>query len=228
MGYNWNFAKDFRLKAEIYYQYLYDVPVSLDDTTGTICALNFKSGYTNAKFDNEGTGRNYGIELTLEKFFSKDWYMLVTSSLFESKYTMPDGIERNTLYNSKYIYNVVAGKEFKIGKSKQNIIGTNIRAMWRGGYRTIPLNIEASRTLDRDVRFFDRAFETKASDYYRVDIGVSYRRNKPTWSWTLSLDIQNVTNRQNIWSEYYDYEINDIVQIYMVGFVPVINYIIEF
>ena len=33
LGYNWNFAKDFRLKAEVYYQHLYDVPVKPGDTT---------------------------------------------------------------------------------------------------------------------------------------------------------------------------------------------------
>ena len=141
---------------------------------------------------------------------------------------MPDGVERNTLYNSMYIFNFAAGKEFKVGRNKQNIIGTNLRTMWRGGYRTVPVDIEASFAQNKDVRMYDRAFETKAPDYFRVELGVSYRKNKPSWSWVLSLDIQNVTNRNNVWDEYYSPEINDIVQVYMVGLVPVLNYRIEF
>lgn len=227
LGYNWNFAENFRLKIEGYYQHLYDVPVNLNDTTNTMCSLNFGSGFTNEKFENEGTGRNYGLEMTLEKFFSNSWYMLATASLFESKYTMPDGIERNTLFNSKYIYNFVLGKEFKVGKNKQNIIGANLRGMLRGGYRTVPVDIEASKLQNKEIRIYDEAFDTKAPDYFRVDLGISYRRNKPTWSWVLSLDIQNATNRLNIWDEYYSNEQKEMIKYYMVGLVPVLNFRIE-
>ncbi len=228
LGYNWNFAKDFRLKTEVYYQHLYNVPVHPGDTTNTLSSLNFAGGFTNEKFNNEGTGRNYGLEVTLEKFFSKNWYMLGTASLFESKYTMPDGIERNTLYNSKYIFNVVGGKEFAVGRKKQNILGLNLRTMWRGGYRTVPLDLAASISRNRDVRDYNRAYETKAPDYFRVDLGISYRKNQPKWSWIVSLDLQNATNRGNIFDEYYSSEAGKVFQEYMVGLVPVLNYKIEF
>lgn len=228
LAYNLKFAKDFRLKAEVYYQYLYDVPVKPGDTTNVISTLNFSSGFTNEKLDNEGTGRNYGAELTLQKFFSNNWYMLVTGSLFESKYTMTDNIERNTRFNSRYIGNFVGGKEFPVGKNRQNIIGTNIRTIWRGGYRTIPLDVEASNLQNKDVRMYDKAFESKAPDYFRIDLGVSYRKNKPAWSWVVSLDIQNITGRSNVWGEYYSPETKSIEQSNMVGLVPVLNYRIEF
>jgi hypothetical protein len=228
LGYNRNFINDWRINTEIYYQHLYDVPVQLDDTTGTISALNFGSGYTNEDFVNKGTGRNYGIELTLEKFFSNDWYGLATASIFESKYTMPDGIERNTLFNSKYIFNLVGGKEFKVGRNKQNILGANIRMMWRGGYRVIPVDIDASRIEDKTVRIYEQAFEQKTSDYLRADIGLSYKRNKPNWSWTFSLDIQNVTNHYNIWDQYYSSEKNEMVEIQMAGIIPILNFKVEF
>ena len=228
LGYNWNFTRDFRLKTEVYYQYLYDVPVDPNDTTNTVSALNFSSGFTNEKLTNQGTGRNYGVELTLEKFFSNNWYMLTTASLFESKYTMPDGVERNTLFNSKYIFNVVGGKEFEVGKHKQNILGLNVRTMWRGGYRTTPLDLEASHAQNQEVRDYSRAFETKAPDYFRIDGGISFRKNKPTWSWIVSLDIQNVTSRLNVWDEYYSSETGKIEKSYMNGLIPILNYRIEF
>ncbi len=227
LGYNWNFADNFRLKTEVYYQYLFDVPIDPTDTTNTRSALNFGSGFTNDNFVNEGTGKNYGVEITLQKFFSKNWYLLATASVFESKFTMLDGVERNTLFNSKYIYNFVAGKEIKVGKQKQNVLGLNIRTMWRGGYRTVPVDLEASALQNKEIRLYDEAFETKALDYYRVDAGISFRKNKPNWSWVLSLDIQNVTGRLNIWDEFYSNETRKIEQVYMNGLIPILNFRVE-
>ena len=228
IGYSWNFAKDWSLKAEAYYQYLYNVPVIEDDTTGTGSALNFTSGFTNDKLINEGTGENYGIEFTIEKFFSSNYYLLATASLFESKYTMPDQIERNTVFNSKYMYNLVGGKEFSVGREKQNVIGVNFRMIWRGGYRTIPVDFAASEIAGRDIRQYDAAYETKAPDYFRLDVGVNYRRNHPKWSWILSLDLQNATNHLNVWDEYYHAESASMQQALMNGLVPILNYKIEF
>ena len=42
---------------------------------------------------NEGTGYNYGLELTVEKFLSRNYYVLLTGSLFDSKYKGYDGID---------------------------------------------------------------------------------------------------------------------------------------
>ncbi|MFY0625986.1 MAG: TonB-dependent receptor [Reichenbachiella sp.] len=228
VGYDLNFAKDFNFKTEVYYQHLYDVPVSSSDTTGTFSSLNFSSGYTNEALVSEGTGRNYGIEFTLEKYFSNSYYLLATASLFESKYTMPDGVERNTRFNGNYITNLVGGKEFQIGKNKQNVIGINLKLNWRGGYKTIPIDLAASELQNEEVRDYNQAFETKSPDYFRVDLGVSYRKNKPNWAWVLSADIQNITGRLNINGQYYSSETGNVEFIYMNGLIPVINYRLEF
>ncbi|PLX05450.1 MAG: TonB-dependent receptor [Marinilabiliales bacterium] len=227
-GYTWNFAPNFSLITELYYQHLFDVPVKVGDTTATVSALNFASGFTSDPFNNEGTGTNYGLELTLDKSFSNQYYLLFTTSLFQSKYSMPGIEERNTRYNSNYLINFLAGKEFKVGKQKQNIISANIRGMLRGGYRTIPVDIEASIAEGKDVRDYSNAYETKTPDYFRIDIGASYRKNNPNWSWIVSLNIQNVTNRANVWGEYYDVERKSVEEIYMVGLIPVLNFKVEF
>lgn len=227
-GYTWNFAPNFSMITELYYQYLFEVPVEVGDTTGTVSSLNFASGFTNDHFKNDGTGTNYGLEFTLDKSFSHQYYMLFTTSLFQSKYTMPGFDERNTRYNSNYLVNLLGGKEFRVGNEGQNIISLNIRGMLRGGYRTIPIDLEASIAQGKDVRDYSRAFETKTPDYFRIDIGASYRKNNPRWSWIVSLDIQNVTNRSNVWGEYYDIERKSVEQVYMVGLIPVLNFKVEF
>lgn len=226
-GYSFFFGDNFNFRTEVYYQYLYDVPIMVGDTTGTVSSLNFGGGFTNDAFNNDGTGQNYGLELTLDKSFSRQYYLLFTTSLFQSKYTIPGFEERNTRYNSNYLVNALAGKEFRVGKKKQNIISANIRGMLRGGYRTIPVDLAASIAEGKDVRDYDRAFETKTPDYFRIDMGISYRQNKSKWSWILSLDIQNLTSRYNVWGEYYDVERETVEQIYMVGLLPVLNFKVE-
>lgn len=228
LGYGLELTRDFRFKAEVYYQHLYNVPVKIGDTTNVFSALNFSSGFTNEPLENEGTGRNYGVELTLQKFFSEGWYGFATASLFESKYTMPDNIERNTAFNSNYIFNLVGGKEWTVGKRKTNVFGANFRGILRGGYRTVPIDLQASMDQNQEVLDYTNAYETKVPDYFRIDIGVSYRKNLPTWSWVLSLDIQNVTGRLNVYNEYYSSERMVVDYNYMNGLIPILNYRVEF
>jgi len=131
-GYDWNFYKDFRLKAEGYFQYLYNVPI-VADSGSVLSALNLSSGYTDAKFFNLGLGRNYGLELTIEKFLSKNYFFLFTASVFNSEYSMNDGIWRSTRFNGNYMLNLLGGYEIKFGKKKVHSVSINTRIIWRGG-----------------------------------------------------------------------------------------------
>ena len=227
LGHQWIFLPGFSLKSEVYYQHLYQVPAWVNDSTGIGSSLNFGGGYTSMDLDNSGSGRNYGLEMSLQKFFANQWYALATASVFESKYTL-QGVERNTRYNSNYIFNVVGGKEFTVGKQQQGTLGTNIRVIWRGGYRNVPIDLEASIDESRTVRNYELAFENKAPDYFRIDLGVSYKRNRPTWSWEVSLNLQNATSRYNIWGEYYSVERESIETIEMTGLIPILNYKVSF
>ena len=58
--------------------------------------INLNEGSTTIREKNSGTGRNYGIEFTLEEYFSNSWYMMLTTSIYDSKYRGSDGILRNT------------------------------------------------------------------------------------------------------------------------------------
>ena len=228
LGYNWNFAKDFRLKTELYYQHIYNVPIDPNDTNGIRTSLNFRTRIDNAKLTNEGTGRNYGVEFTLEKFFSDNWYALFTSSLFQSKYTMPGFEERNTLFNSNFINNIVAGKEFEFGNNNQHVVGVNLRTTWRGGYRNVPYNLQESINENDPVYNYEDSYEQRLPDYYRIDLGLNYSYNKANKVWKISVDIQNLTAAKNVNRQYFDRESNQIVNVYFQGLTPNINLIVEF
>ena len=221
LGYDANVTKNFRIKAEAYYQALNNIPV--EARTSSFSTLNTGATFTPTEQDslvNEGTGTNYGIELTLEHFLYKGYYFLVTGSLCDSKYKGSDGIERNTAFNTGYAANFLAGKEFKIGRSG-NVVMLNAKATFIGGRYFSPVDrvaTEAAGSLKYDET---KAYTQQQDGYFRMDIKVGYRREFKRSTLEVALDLQNLTNNQNIFSRDYDPRQKKIYYTYQQGFFPV-------
>ena len=89
-----------RLKAEGYYQQLYNIPVEKRATAFSLVNSGaFWGMMVEDSLVNRGTGKNYGAEITLERFLSKGFYYLSTFSWYNSLYKGSDGVERNTAFN---------------------------------------------------------------------------------------------------------------------------------
>ncbi|MBA7692733.1 hypothetical protein ES703_101300 [subsurface metagenome] len=227
LGYENRITRDLNVKFETYYQELYDVPVSTEEGS-VFSVLNATSGYIVTDLINEGTGTNYGVELTVEKFFSKNYYFMVTGSLFESRYTAYDKVERNTRFNNNYITNVVAGKEIPLGKSKNSALAINIRGAYAGGQWYTPIDIDESRDKGYTVRNNELAYTQRRDDYVRFDLKISFRRNKKRTTRVWELDIQNVSNMLNVTGDYWDDSKQEVISYSQLGLLPVLNYRIEF
>jgi len=226
-GYDWSFGEDMHLKTEIYYQHLYDVPV--DTTTGSIISiLNASAEIPRIVYANKGLGRNYGLEITIEKFFSKNYFFLFTGSLFQSRYSMGDGIWHHTRFNGNYMMNILGGYEFRFGKSRQNSWGINFRLIWRGGNRYTPVDIISSKQQGREVLITNQAFSKKVPDYFRIDFSKHIRFNFQNWAFSISTEIQNLTNRLNVNRYFYDPYTQEIRSALMFGLLPVFNLKCEF
>ena len=120
------------LKVEPYVQFLYDVPVIADSSYSV---LNRREFYVEEALVNKGKGRNIGVDITLEKYLSRGLYYLITASVFDSKYKGGDGVWHNTRFNRRYILNTLIGKEWMLGKNKQNILSANAKFTLQGGER---------------------------------------------------------------------------------------------
>ncbi len=227
LGYETMIGKNFNVKSEVYYQNLYNVPI-IDDPNSYLSALNFGSAFTTDSLSNKGTGTNYGIELTVERYLANSYFFMVTSSLFDSKYVAGDGIERNTRYNGNYAFSFSAGKEFYLGKNKNNTLMFSMRGTWAGGRRTTPILLDESIAAGYEIRDETRVFEAKNADYLRLDFKCSYSTNKKKSTRIVKLDIQNTTNRGNVFSQYFDAESGEIQTSTQLGLVPVLSYQIIF
>jgi len=231
LGYEKMLKPKLRFKAEVYYQYLFNVPVWPNDTTRSAedrsySVLNTFDGYRPDELANDGTGKNYGIELTLEQFLDKGFYLLTTLSLYESKYTAADGIQRSTQFDGGYIYNFLAGKEFPVGKNGNNSLSFNGKLIFAGGKRQAPINLRASRNQGFTVFDFENNYDLKLDNFFRMDIGVSYRKNKKNITSVISLDIQNLTQRENEFARFFNGQ--TIESETQLSFFPNLSYRIEF
>lgn len=215
-------------KTEVYYQHLFNVPISTDSSK-TFSMLTVTDGYTEEKLTNSGLGRNYGIEFTLERFTYKNFYYLLSVSLYESKYQALNKQWYNTPFNANYSTSFTSGKEWQLSaKRKNKIIGVNTKLTYVGGLRRSAINLQESLAKNETVFDQTNPYNIKNKDYFRLDVKFSIKRNYEKLTTTLSLDLQNATNNMNIAGQYFDLTTKSIKTFYQAGMIPVLAYKVDF
>lgn len=223
LGYDWRIIKNGHLKFETYYQAINKVAVGAN---GESTASVINGDILELDLTNTGKAKNYGIELTFEKFFSSQYYFLATTSIFNSKYRASDNNWYNSKFNSNYTFNLVGGKEFSV--KENNLLGINAKVLFNGGQRNSPVDIDVFYQTG-EISFIQKQRNTiSLKDYFRLDLSAYYRINKPKTAHVFSFDIQNITNTKNIKSLNFNgntavYEAN-----YQLSLTPTFNYRIEF
>lgn len=232
LSYDKILGSNIRFKAETYYQHLYDIPITR--TPSSFSLVNTGAGFNRFFPDelvNEGTGMNYGIEFTLERFFSKGYFFLITSSLFESKFRGSDGVLRDTDFNGNYAINTLFTKEFKVGINSAISLGTKVTAT--GGRRYGPVDLEAS-LRELDVVYIDASRNTlQLRDYFRTDLRINYRLNRQRVSHEIAIDFVNIFNTKNVLKlsfapNEFDPLSSPIREEYQLGFLPIFYYKVDF
>lgn len=230
LNYENKFNRFSKIGIELYYQDIYNVPIE-DDPTSTFSALNVVEESVQTALVNAGTGRNYGLELTVEQLLHKSYYYLITATLYESKYTGGDGIERDTRFSGNYALALTGGKEFQWNtkKGSDKILGINLKLNYVGGFLTAPIDVSASRVAGRTIYIEEQAFTIRQSDYFKIDLRLYYKLNKSkNFNSTLALDIQNLTNARNFAFDYFDAQVGAVVTKYQLGIIPILTYRMEF
>ncbi len=231
LGYDYNFAKNYRLKIETYYQYVYNVPLQANERT-SFSMINVGNALEGIplvdSLTNKGTGENYGVELTIEKFFSKHFYFLLTSSIYNSKYKGSNDVTHNTSYAAGYVFNGLAGYELALGKNKNKYLSLDLKYTQAGGNRYTPIDLEKSKLLGKAVYEDDKAFSEKYTDYSRFDVKLSYKTNRRKTSSIFFITVENIFGKQNILRESYNTDSQSIQKEYQLGLFPYGGYRIEF
>ena len=230
LAYDRRLTDNLRLKAETYCQSLFNIPVSAD-TTDSFALINYLDGLTTQRLVNSGIGHNYGQELTLEQFLHRGLYLLLSSSLYRSAYRGSDQVWRSGRFDGRHATSFLAGKEITTGGRglfRNGTVGLNVKLSYYGGYRDTPIDAATSQHRGETVRYDHLAYTLQLPNYFRTDIRVSWKKNRPRSTRTLSLNIQNVTNRQNVFGRYFDPQTGTTRTNYQTGRLPVLSYRVAF
>lgn len=225
LTYDWKLNPSLNLKIESYYQSLFHIPI---EENSSFSIINYEEFYLDRILKNEGKGRNYGIDITLEQYMRNGFYYMITGSFFKSEYKAGDGIWRNTRLDKGFLINLLAGKEWMVGKRKQNVLSLNGRLYLQGGGRYTPVDEE--RTLAEHEIVFDetRAYSKRFKPSLNGDISMSFRINKRKVSHEFSVKILNVGMQTGMHFYQYNERKNAIEKKDGTGLIPNISYKIYF
>ncbi len=203
LTYDYKIGEDMHLKIEPFAQFLYDVPVIADSSYSV---LNRQVFYVEDPLVNTGKGRNIGVDVTFEKYLTRGLYYMVTASFFDSRYRGGDGVWRNTRYNRNYIVNGLIGKEWMMGRSKQNVLSANIKLTVQGGERYSPVDEEATlNDPDGFVQYDEsQAFSRQHSPVFLSNFSVSYRINRKRVAHEFAVQVLNATGYKEFDGHVYN------------------------
>ncbi|MCC6372759.1 MAG: TonB-dependent receptor [Bacteroidia bacterium] len=183
---------------------------------------------------NNGTGYNYGIELTMEKLYHRHYFFMMSGSLFESKYTASNGKTFNTDFNGNYMFNLLTGLEYNVGRSKKNSLSVGTKFTYGGGKRYSPVNVAASNAIMDVVPDNDKVNTLQFPAYNRLDLRVSYKINGKKVGTEIALDLVNVLSTKNVLALSYTPDPANLtkpdpwVYNYQLGFLPLFYVKVDF
>ncbi len=236
IGYDVFFKKDIRIKVEAYYQQLFDVPV--DTFPSSYNVLNEGAGFERffpLKLTNKGIGRNYGIEFTLEKFFTHNWFLMFTGSVYDARYRGSDGKWYNSDFNGMYITNLLGTKEFVWnGRNKKkdikriNTFGIGGKITFAGGKRYTPYDTILSPVSEDPVLLSEERNKRSFKPYFRFDVRLSYKCNARNITHEVGIDLVNVTFQKNVLRMDYVPATKGTAEVHQLGFLPLFYYRVDF
>lgn len=226
-GYDYFATKYLKFKTELYYQYLWNVPVYV--VPSSVSTLNrgatFNRFFPMYTMVNSGTGYNYGLEFTVEKLFHKHYFFMFSGSVYDSKYTASNGKTANTDFNGNYMTNLLAGYELNVGKDKRNAVSFGGKITYGGGKRYSPVNLAASNAVMDVVAQDDKVNTLQFAPYNRLDLKIAYKINGKKVATEIALDLVNVLATKNILALSYapdpaDINADPLIKNYQLGFLP--------
>ena len=213
--YTHKFTDNLNMRVNAYYQYGYDTPVgTVDPLTGkvsTYCTVNRLFNYVDEPLVNKGNTRNYGADITLEHYMDRGFYGQVNFSLFKAEYRGLDKKWRSQLYDRGYMFKVLGGKEWMVGKRKHNVFNISAKYTLQGGLHHTPIDIAAMRanvaagSIDPNPIYKDdEAMSLQFDPTSLVDLTISYKINCKKVSHTIAFEGINVLQNETPYAERYD------------------------
>lgn len=121
-----------------------------------------------------------------------------------------------------HIFNLSLTKNWKIGAQKE--FGISASFHHRGGARQNPVDLDRSFAGGFTNYSYSNQYAIRLENYYRADLRIIYKPSKRS---TISLDIQNVTNRENDAFYYYEGYTRESTLQKQLGMIPILGWRVE-
>ncbi|WP_353718274.1 TonB-dependent receptor [Dyadobacter sp. 676] len=225
LAYQQFFKRGSSLKIEAYWQHQFDVPVGTD-MRDNYSAINLIEERPDVRLYNQGTGRNYGLEATFQKYLASQFYLLVSGSLYKATYTDYLGLRHDSRFDGGHTFSVTTGREFKARHG--GLWGVNAKILWLGGFRDRPIDAAYAAYLKQTIYVYQADYSVKMKDYFRPDLRIYWKKGRVKFNRTLAIDLQNVSGTKNEAYRYFDTRQKRVVVQKQLGLIPVLSYRVEF
>ena len=192
-GFSYSPNSTLRMTAEVYRKNYKDYPVSTQFPSLSFANIGDTFDVRDILFPmaSAGRGRAQGVELFIEKKFTRKWFGQANLSFSRARHAGLDEILRPGAFDYPAIFNVVGGYRF----NRKWEVG--VRSSYLRGRPFTPFDAGLSTEQRRGIFDLDRVNQERAPDFYRLDVRVDRTftvRDKPL---ILFVGIQNVTGRNN-------------------------------
>ena len=211
-SYSHKFNDNLNLRLNLFYQYGFDVPVGTNGSNYCVCNRFF--AYTDEQLVSEGNTRNYGGDITLEHYMSHGFFGQTNLSLYKSEYRGEDRVWRNQLYDRGFMFKILGGKEWMLGK---NVLNVSAKYSIQGGLRYTPIDVDRMRDFlnigiigDTPIYKDDEAFSKRFDPTSIVDLTVSYKINKRRVSHTIAFEGLNILGAKAPQYQRFDLSTRDV------------------
>ncbi len=220
LEYTWKISDNSCLKIEPYYQYLFQIPVSS-------YALSASNIFNESHLTNRGTGQNYGVDLTLERYLANGFYYMLAGSVFDATYRVQEEVWEDSRYKRQFLLKLLGGKEWRFGKNKQHGLGINGRLIWQGGDRYIPIDEDLTNER-QDIFIKSEGYNEQLPSQLIVDFSIAYRFNAKKVTHGLDFKIINTTGALEYAGHDYNQDRHAVEMKQIKTILPNISYKITF
>ena len=164
-----------------------------------------------------GKGYVYGFDLSLQKKLSdrNGLYGIINYSYIKTGFTALAGGEKPGAFDPGHQFTLISGYQFSNGW----LVGFKFK--YSGGRPYTPLDYEASAQVNRAVFATDNFNSLRYPYYMRVDLRVDRKFDFKKTSIVAYLELQNLFDRENIYSYYWNENSKKPGTIYQWAFFPV-------
>jgi hypothetical protein len=198
LGLGYLLTENTKMSLEGYYKDYDNFPMDPDQpqffAADAVTYYGFFGNYE--RLEDVGAARSYGIEAIVQKKLVTGFYGLVSLSYSRAEYKALDNIWRARMFDNRIIGGIEGG--FKPNERWE----FSTRWIFAGGVPYTPLDIEASRNINRSVLDGARVNALRYPDYHSLNLRIDKRFLFSRSNLILYFSIWNAYNRKNV-STYY-------------------------